>query len=776
MRRADARQSALVAGAVLAVLLALELSFGANFGDAVLYLVYEAVFVVAPGWLLYRALASRPGGAIRQLAVGWALGYVCEVLAFMATAATGTRGLFVVYPLLVGVPAALALRRRGAGTRRDDGPPRDDGARPDDGAPSARWAPVALGAVCVVALVYIALSFFSLTPLPGGRAILYFPDYPWAISIAAEAKHHWPITDPSVAGEPFPYHYFFHIDLAAASQVTGIGLPMIFFRLFILPLTLAVALCIYAAGRSLGRTALAGILAVFLVLLVGELQLDTTQSVLTRVPFLGLFFTFLLSSPTFIFGLVFFVPLTMLLGELVSGACGQGRPGDWAIIALLAIGASDAKVSILPVVLVALGLFAGWKLLTTRRIPRPVLIGTGITLAVFAVIYLAQYRGYASGMTLDGLAGVHYLRGMPTVSLVRAFLADGLPGFPLEDFTLSVFSIVFGLVGLLAAQFVGIRWLVRRGWPDVGDLQIWYLAVLGSGLFELFFLNGDSNGSQRYGIEYGLLAGAILSAQGLEIAWTSRPDLSGQGRRIAGLVALAILLLLAVVVLPRVALPNEALSDLRLRSVCWYGGLLVALGSVYAAARRLVPRSGWLAGVLVAGMLLAVGAFDAPIDTVEPGLADPSPAAPTVGPRMTQELYGALAWIRDETPTASVLAVNSQSNGFGPFQFIYAAFAERPVYLEGYGYSIRSREAGYDDVIAGRINPFAGRLRVNDDAFMRASLPALRALERAGVGYLITDSVNGYPVDESGLDAVSRVVYWRPGVTIRKLDDLTSAL
>src|SRR4051812_20741668 len=96
---------ALAVGVVAACL---ELGYGVGLGDFLLYLGYESLFVVLPGFLVYRALSSRPGPALRQLAIGWSLGYALEILAFMATASTGSRPLFAIYPLVVGIPAAYA--------------------------------------------------------------------------------------------------------------------------------------------------------------------------------------------------------------------------------------------------------------------------------------------------------------------------------------------------------------------------------------------------------------------------------------------------------------------------------------------------------------------------------------------------------------------------------------------------------------------------------------------------------------------------------------------
>ena len=56
------------------------------------------------------------------------------------------------------------------------------------------------------------------------------------VSIAASALHHWPPAFEGVSGLRLNYHYFVDLHMAAASQVTGIHLPVIFFRLYLIPL------------------------------------------------------------------------------------------------------------------------------------------------------------------------------------------------------------------------------------------------------------------------------------------------------------------------------------------------------------------------------------------------------------------------------------------------------------------------------------------------------------------------------------------------------------
>jgi hypothetical protein len=754
------RNRLIVSVAVIAALLAWEIGYGVSLEEALLYLGYELCFVVVPGWLAYLALAERPGGALRQAAFGWALGYVLEILAFMLTAATGTRPLFAVYPLIVGALAGLViLRRRTFSLAGGIGPE------------GARYFGLAVGAVCLGAVGYIALAVFPGSPLPGTGSVDYFIDYPRWISLAADAKHHWPIMDPSVSGEPLPYHYFINVHLAAAGQVTGLGLPLIYFRLFILPLTIVTVLLFVVAGQSLVRSPTAGLIAAALAFFVGELRLDPTNTFLAHTPFFGLFFTLLFRSPSFLLGLVIFIPLITLVGERITGESGPGRLGEWLLVAVFMVGASDAKISILPLLIAALVVFAAYRWIASRRVPAPVWISAGMATAIALFVYAVQYRGHSSGLRLD-LFGV--FNQMPAVLVIKGDLAGNLADFPGRDTALNVGGVLFGSVGLLIAPLVGVLWLLESRRFRVGGRRAWLFCLLGMGLVLGFGFNEPGTQSALYFLFYGIVAGYVLSADGLVEMWRRRPSLS---RAMTGrLLFLGLGLGLLVVFLVGSPIWLDLFSGSRATAFTYmfrYGGLLLGLALLYVAARVWIAPGRWAAAALVSAGVLAVGALATPIDNLEPAISNPSAVAQNLGKKMTPGLYDALSWVREETPIDAVIAVNNQwidPANKAPLAFIYSAFAERRVFLEGWAYSQRSRDLGYANVALG-LNPFANRLRLNLAAFTRADLRALGTMVRDyGVRYLLIDELNGYPADLRGLRRVGEVVYRAPGVTVLRLD------
>jgi hypothetical protein len=735
---------------VTAGALGLEVAYDVALGDALLYLAYELGFVVIPGWLAYRALSDRPGGALRQLAMGWALGYVLEILAFMLTAATGTRDLFVAYPVLVAAASAFAIvRRRGAA-----------GSTPADAVLTGRfrWA---LVAVCLAAMTYMAVAYFPAAPLPGTKAVAYFQDYPWIVSVAADAKHHWPIEDPNISGEPLPYQYFLHIHLAAASQVTGLHLPLVFLRLFILPLVLLLVLELVVAGQSFSRSAYVGLIAACLALFIGELQLDARANPLVQTPFEGVFFLFLFISPTFLFGLAMLVPLITLLGERLSDPDGVGGPREWLLVGVFLTGASDAKAVLLPLILGALLLYAGWVWIAERQIPRAVLPAVALTLLVSGTVYLLQYRGWPSGLRVNLLGGYYVFSDMPAVSLVKSGLQSVLPGFPAREALLGAGGIVFGILGLLAAQLVGLAWLVRHQGIRLPAGQAWLAAVLAGGMVSLL-VGAIARGENQYFFFSSLVAGCVLSAEGLRIAWMRRPSLSGEVKRLAVLALGCALTITALMLAPK----NLHLFPGPHRNpdtyLFWYGGLALVLALLYATARLLI-RTRWPAAALVSGAVVAVGALDTPISRLVPDLTNPL-QAPAAGHLITPRLYGALTWIRDRTPSDSVVAIN---NAY-PFAFEYSAFGERRVFLGGWGYSATLRDTLPQDL--ARTDPFPNRLRLNRAAFTHGDGQALKTMrQRYGVRYLVVDRVNGPPADMDALRRAGRIVYRAPGVAVIQL-------
>ena len=183
------------------------------------------------------------------------------------------------------------------------------------------------------------------------------------ISVAASALHGWPPGEWGVSGLPFGYHYFAHLHMAAISQVSGLHLPLIVFRLYDVPLTALLVLQVALAGRLLGGRAWAAPVTVALFLLVREIDLTIGDD----FPFggIGMYPPLGESQPA-----AWDDPVRP--GSLVLACCSTTdcsaraprlgvRAALWIVLALLLIGDGGAKSAILPMLIGGLVVYLAWS-------------------------------------------------------------------------------------------------------------------------------------------------------------------------------------------------------------------------------------------------------------------------------------------------------------------------------------------------------------------------------------------------------------------------------
>lgn len=714
------RPAALATAAIVLAAAVLCLLTGVALGDLAVFIGFQLAFLLVPGVVVYRALASRPGGVLRHVCIGSAVGYALELLVFIVTAALDARGWFLGYPaavLLLGAP--VAWRRHGV--------PRTVAA---GFSPRQAWA---LGAVGACALALFAAGSVSQAPLPDGEpSVSYYPDLVWGMSFAAEAKHHWPMTTPQVAGEPLHYHTFVFVHMAAVSQATGIELAAVVLRLVPLSMLLLLVVQLAYAGRHLTRRAWAGPLAAALLLLVGDLDLGAGRP----APFIGLFFSGLFLSPTQLLGLVVFVPAVVVVRDILELDARTARLGDLAILALLLFACAGAKASILPVLFGGLLLFALWRWwqgVSTGRLAGPVML-TGLALAGS---YLLLYQGSRGASELGPLQSVLLVfPGSHFVGLAHEGLPWSLLAYPLAT-VVTVLALMLPLLGLV--------WVLRRGRDPLTVTGAWLLGLLLASL-AAFFTLALPGVSQLYFLWYGVVAGAFLSAGGLVAAltdWKDRPKAAVRPLAV-GAAAVAAIVLGADVDVPGLPLPIV------------YVALLVLLGTMLVAyALGLLDGRDWHPelALLIVAALLAAGALDGPLDRL-PALAkralDPSETVhrspdPTSERGMTAGLARGLRWVREHTDSSAVLAVNNHllipARGDSLY-FYYSALTERRVFLESWAYTDKAVSIGYKRGRAG-YNPYPHRLSLNDSAFTSPSASGLARLRRRGVSHLLVDRLHG---------------------------------
>ena len=658
-------------GLVLAFLLSQWLIFDVSLGNACLLIGYELGFVIAPGILCYILVTGRVALGLEQLAFGWALGYALEIGVFAATAAGGQRSLFSFYPILIAViavPYILVTIRRG-GARRVT-------------LRTGRWTwGVAL--LQIVLFAYLAELLFAASPAPGTppRAS-YYSDQVWFISLTAEARNHWPLQVPNLAGLPLHYQYFFFLHLAAVNQVTGVPIFQEVFRSAIPILTCLVSLQFVYAGRALMRSRAAGIVAASLFFLIGTLKL------LPNTP--NEFFP---DRSQILFGMAFFLPLVTIFGSFVAEPRSWRDWRKWILALGFMVAAVGAKVTILPVLLggiLAMGLYA---LLRARRLLIPLSTAAAMIVLVLVAARMAIYRT-SSGLDLSLLGS---LKQEEPFSYIVTLLPDSRP----IRYVVWFFAAVLGALKLLSGLIIGLgaAWFLRRS-LDRRSL-LWLACLLGASLVFLYAVVVGGQ-SQLYFYAYGYAAGCLLAAAGFVAMW--RRFVSPVRVRPAAAVG-AIMLVLALLAIDR---PLATAPTFYWQSLT---------GSIYLPEHPLGPACG--ARSLTPGLYAGLRwlATHTPPDAV---LA-------------VNNQYVTLG------PMGHCTKILGQ-------YFYYSAFSERRVMLEGYyssedkPYPPAAVAYRYPDR-----TPYPERFRLTTAIFAHGSRAAVqRAKDRFGVRYLVIDRINGF--------------------------------
>ena len=716
------------AGLLAAVVVLTWLVSGVGAADIAKFVGYEIAFVLLPGASLLWALRGRQGPLV-TVALGWPLGQTLEILAFSATAATNSRGLYPVYPIVVIVACVLWIRRRQGHDLSGSSESRLSGR--------VMWvAAVALS----LGLVYVCLAFLPTVPLPSlARPILYYVDFPNFIGLIAEVRNHWPPTSPGLSGVPLHYQWFVFYQMAAINQVTGVSIPVIAFRLDFIPTILLIGCQLFVVGRYIGRNAWVGVLAIVVAFLLGPLDLTTDAAGAGAPPFFDLFSFHLWASWTFPFGLTFFLALLYLIAERLQATTWRTAADTrtWVVIALLMIGASGSKATMLPVLIVGTGLYALLVFVTTRTVSANALVVLGLGIVIFGATFAIVYGGGVPGTVIQPIASYQYTAPVKVANKISSGLLRkaALP-----------FAYIIGLAGMLLA-FAGMLNLLRRRHRAELSRYALCLCMFGGGLL-IANLVHQVGSSELYFQDTGFAAGFIAAAAGLRLAWT---DIQSIGPSAAKAAIIAFVGWVAVILaISAVTSPTLSSGGLVLR----YAAIsLIYLVFVTVVVRESSTRGVPSPGVLVVGLipLVAAAALTTPIQlspvigrflTGQPiTVTQPDPQKVR---GLTPGLLVALQWLQDHTSVDTVFAV---SNHWGDAAATdgrnqnYSAFSERQIFVESYN---------PDDygITVGISTPaeveFLHRARLNDAVFDHADTGALTVLtQQYGVRFLFIDRVHG---------------------------------
>jgi hypothetical protein len=756
----------LIAGTALAT----WLLSGVAIGEAARFLAFELFYVLLPGCLLYVLLSPRPGGWLRVLAIGWPCGYAIEVGAFAASAVLHARGLFTLLPFAAAVAGALSLI--GArGRERWDALRRGLRDRPSS---SMRVEAMAVAFVIGAGLVLLALAYFASYPLPAhAHGVFYFPDNVWDISWVADARHHWPITEPSVAGLPAHYYTAVFMHIAAINQVTGVPIATVVLRLFPSMAIVVMGLQLWTLSRSLGSSRWIGPAAVALLLVVEDLNLDPSRP----WAFAMEIFNVIPLSPTYALGTVFFLGLLMLVQPWLhgtdaigstrrspqAGSAPRGSVGQLILMIVLVLGGGVTKTSAIADFLGGLGLLWLWCLFSGRS-SRVLTYGLVVSAGCFLAIYLLVLRGGAAGNLR-----VHPLTFMQFTVFAPAFIGNATvwPSLAGHSFIWLALLLCAVAVTILCAftPILGAGWLLRR--PRVtSPFTLLCVAIFGVS-FAIYLTASSPGDGPGYFLIFGYIAMVPLAARGLVELLEAVPS---ERRRSLAVACAAVLVAGLAVAESSRALRGSAQAAWYVWYALAYGALACVVGiAVLGLWRVLAPVAPSRAERMFAcclPLLLTLGLVQ-PLTQMVPRVWGTifheriSQADTGSHEGITAALYGGLVWVRDHTRPCDVLAVNNHyasTNRVSSIYFYYSAFTERRILLESWSFTPRGLTGGL---------PYPARLALNDMAVVHGSAPALRALARDGVSYVLIDKTHGGGASEPA--SVSRLVFENSALSVYRL-------
>jgi hypothetical protein len=711
--------------------------YGASAWDLLVYGGYTAALVAAPGVLLWRVARRSARGLAEDFGPGLALGYVLEVLAYLAARALGEPRAVVVAPIavLLAFAAVPGLRRW---WRADD---------------TSERAP--LGWIWANASVAAAVLIWSAVYFMRSRGVEYNfndADLPFQLALIGELRQHVPPEVPWVRGEALSYHWYSYADMAAATWVTGLSPQVVLLRLFFVPLLGALPFALGALTRQITGRWWPGPVAA-LIAFAGVApypygwRLPETYVTNGLGPVEdGVVLRFgLFSSPTQTFAALVAVGLVMVLVDLLRPARADVR--GWLLLAAFVAVICGAKATYLPLVLCALLLVVAVTLAFERRWHRPALLAVAVVVPGILFAQFVLFHGESQGMVVDPLGG------LPRYGLGASTGLGALPmgAVPATGVTLAVITAITLLAWVFMWGAAVPVWL-RGRWRDPAHVL---LTGIGVAAFGAVLLLNHYGFSQTWFLVAARPYLAVLAVAGLArlTGRDSRPGRPGPWLFAAGVLGVAAAGLVQHLgrrTAPTVAADGRraTLEALVTPNLWLIAVVLAAAGLAWVAGRRFAGLRGRITAV-AAATALGITVFPSGVvvaDHFRAAAAEDWAPVPGTTPFWPSGTRAATDWLRAHTGPDDLMATNAHCRKFAAkrcdnLHFWFAAFGERRFLVEGWGYTPTANRLQAETGMPGNQVPYWNQalLAVNDDAFHRPGPDTLAALRRQGVRWLVVD-------------------------------------
>lgn len=670
---------------------------------------------VAPGVLLWRLVGPRRASVLEDVALGGAgLG---GVLAVAAVALPGPTTPWAVGLALAVLAVSVAPPWRHRVTDRATSP-----------------VPALLpAAVLTPALLLVpgTQAFFRDHPVAwseGFRA--YYYDMPFHLAIAGQVGERGATTFPHVSTEALHYHWFSHAWVAQVASTSGTELVDVMLRILptaaIIATPVVVAAVAWRCTSALAPTALASLLAVA----AADLRLTSVggnQLVAHLSPSL---------APSIILSCV--IVVLLLTRE------DDDRPPTAHLSLLFALGVvlAGTKGSALPV-LVGGALFAATMTSVGRRAVQRHETAEALTLAAaLAAASIVVFGGGSPGLSLSVTGALRQARAsaglldMGAPSSAAWALASGLLVF-------SALARGAGVIPMLRS---------RRLWERTMPVLLLGTGLAGAGAVLVFTHDGRS---QYYFLRNAAPFLAVLSAWGLQSAHRAMSRRSGWISAAAGVTSglAAAVLRLERITLLDTSMPSGAVTNglLMTLGVATAAGLAAAALGSEARSRRFATAMAWailtVTTVPSAWAMATTGPGEE--EAVEPGSTSSFSADQVIAARA----------LRDASAPDALVATNRHCNNAAQRcdnrRFSLAAFTERQMLVEGWGYTDETARRATPDLDDAYVPYWRPELLATNDAFFETpSDDTARALTDLGVQWVFVDRTAPHDPAVSAFGAV----------------------
>ncbi|WP_432832545.1 hypothetical protein [Dactylosporangium sp. CA-092794] len=699
------------------------------------FALYVALGVALPGTLWWRFLRGGPGLFAADAAAGLVVGYVGEVFGYILARLAGAPLLVLAWP--IGTVAAFAgfksLRRYFRNAPGAERPPA-----------AWRWAVTVLAGLTLV----WSVKFYRVYGLTYPANASPDTDSTFHLALVGEARHHMPMRVPWIEGEPLLYHWFVYPELAATGWVTGIEANVLLLRLSMLPMLMVFPLLVALLARRVTGGWWTGPAAAGLTLLVlapnpyqwqlNAFYRDTAFSGLDDGATLR---QTVWSGPTQTFGALLFVPLMLVLVDLLHG---RGDRRRWALFGLLLAGVMGAKATFLPLLAAGLALLVAVELVRRRRWHRPALAALLATALAAAVAQLVLFGGSSQGTAFAPLTDV----ATGGIGVTTGYTTGRVP------WRLLVLAILTVLCW--AAIWAGLAGLTRRR-PLAPELVV--MLGLGAAGAAATLLLGQDGDSQRYFLESARPYLSIAAIAGLS-ALLPGPMTARRAAVLLGTAVLGVILIQALQTAGRHDIPRSS-PNLTADLVLPYVALILVAAIATVVFHRICPplRDGHIrhfmilrdvsAPALVIALLAGFGLNTSAQhflliaqESRQGGWRDVVREPRYISPGTLE----AGRWLREHSDPDDLVATNAHCLIFqgecSDLHFSMTAYSERRMLVEGWGFATTAHEeAARRGVWVGAVPYWKPEvLAANDAVFAGPTAENVRVLrDRYRVRWLFVD-------------------------------------